>query len=104
FFLYAEDGIRYFHVTGVQTCALPISLIPMVSFLGADLCNLMGGAIITETIFNLPGVGLQLFQGVYLREQPIVVGIVTILVLVYIVANLIVDMLYAVLDPRIRYE
>lgn len=80
------------------------ALIPMVTYLGADLGVLMGGAIITETIFNLPGIGLQLYQGVYLREQPIVVGIVTILVLVYIVANLIVDMLYAVLDPRIRYE
>jgi oligopeptide transport system permease protein len=80
------------------------ALIPLVTYLGADLGNLMGGAVITETIFNLPGIGNQLYQGVYLREQPIVVGIITILVLVYILANLIVDMLYAVLDPRIRYE
>jgi len=80
------------------------ALIPMVTYLGADLGALMGGAVITETIFNLPGIGNLLYQGVYLREQPIVVGIVTILVLVYILANLVVDMLYAVLDPRIRYE
>lgn len=80
------------------------ALIPMVTYLGADLGSLMGGAVITETIFNLPGIGKQLYDGVYLREQPIVVGIVTILVLVYILANLIVDLLYAVLDPRIRYE
>ncbi|MEU0570880.1 ABC transporter permease [Nonomuraea sp. NPDC005983] len=80
------------------------ALIPLVTYLGADLGNLMGGAVITETIFNLPGIGNQLYQGVYLREQPVVVGIVTVLVLVYIVANLIVDLLYAVLDPRIRYE
>ncbi|MCA2229824.1 ABC transporter permease [Nonomuraea aurantiaca] len=80
------------------------ALIPLVTYLGADLGTLMGGAVITETIFNIPGIGLQIYQGVYLREQPIVVGIVTILVLVYIVANLVVDLLYAVLDPRIRYE
>ncbi|WP_327089057.1 ABC transporter permease [Nonomuraea sp. NBC_01738] len=80
------------------------ALIPLVTYLGADLGNLMGGAVITETIFNLPGIGNQLFQSVYLREQPVVVGIVTVLVLIYILANLVVDMMYAVLDPRIRYE
>ncbi|MFI6325763.1 ABC transporter permease [Nonomuraea sp. NPDC050556] len=80
------------------------ALIPLVTFLGADLGNLMGGAVITESIFNLPGIGNQLFQSVYLREQPIVVGITTILVLIYLLANLVVDLLYAVLDPRIRYE
>ncbi|MFD9949870.1 ABC transporter permease [Nonomuraea sp. NPDC059023] len=80
------------------------ALIPLVTYLGADLGNLMGGAVITETIFNLPGIGNQLFQSVYLREQPVVVGIVTVLVLIYIVANLVVDLMYAVLDPRIRYE
>ncbi|GII65157.1 putative dipeptide-transport integral membrane protein ABC transporter DppB [Sphaerisporangium krabiense] len=84
--------------------ALRNSLIPMVTYLGADLGTLMGGAVITETIFNLPGIGQQLFQSVYLRENPVVVGIVTVLVLIYIVANLVVDLLYAVLDPRIRYE
>ncbi|NRQ39288.1 ABC transporter permease [Nonomuraea sp. NN258] len=84
--------------------ALRNALIPLVTFLGADLGNLMGGAVITERIFNLPGIGNQLFYSVYTREQPVVVGIVTILVLVYILANLVVDLLYAVLDPRIRYE
>ncbi|WP_327048212.1 ABC transporter permease [Microbispora sp. NBC_01189] len=84
--------------------ALRNSLIPLITYLGADLGTLMGGAIITETIFNLPGIGQQLFQSVYLRENAVVVGIVTVLVLVYILANLIVDLLYAVLDPRIRYE
>ncbi|MGP3959329.1 ABC transporter permease [Nonomuraea sp. 3N208] len=84
--------------------ALRNALIPLITFLGADLGNLMGGAVITERIFNLPGIGLQLFNSVYLREQPVVVGIVTILVLIYILANLAVDVMYAVLDPRIRYE
>ncbi|GII79641.1 putative dipeptide-transport integral membrane protein ABC transporter DppB [Sphaerisporangium rufum] len=84
--------------------ALRNSLIPLVTYLGADLGTLMGGAVITEAIFNLPGIGQQLFQSVYLRENSVVVGIVTVLVLIYIVANLVVDLLYAVLDPRIRYE
>ncbi|MFF3443102.1 ABC transporter permease [Streptosporangium sp. NPDC002721] len=84
--------------------ALRNALIPLVTYLGADLGALMGGAVITETIFNLPGIGQQLFSSVYLREQPVVVGIVTVLVLIYILANLVVDLLYAVLDPRIRYE
>ncbi|GAA3424335.1 ABC transporter permease [Streptosporangium sandarakinum] len=84
--------------------ALRNALIPLVTFIGADLGALMGGAVITETIFNLPGIGQQLFSSVYLREQSVVVGIVTVLVLVYILANLVVDLLYAVLDPRIRYE
>ncbi|MET8340040.1 ABC transporter permease [Streptosporangium canum] len=84
--------------------ALRNALIPLITYLGADLGTLMGGAVITETIFNLPGIGQQLFSSVYLREQSVVVGIVTVLVLIYILANLIVDLLYAVLDPRIRYE
>ncbi|NUR88445.1 MAG: ABC transporter permease [Nonomuraea sp.] len=84
--------------------ALRNALIPLITYLGADLGNLMGGAVITETIFNLGGIGNQLYNSVYLREGPVVVSIVTILVLIYILANLVVDMLYAVLDPRIRYE
>ncbi len=80
------------------------SLIPVVTFLGADLAALMGGAVITEGIYNIPGIGQQLYQSVHLHESVVVVGIVTVLVIVYLVMNLIVDLLYAVLDPRIRYE
>ena len=74
------------------------------TFLGGDLGALMGGAIITEGIFNINGVGGTLWQAIRLGEAPTVVSITTVLVLVYILANLIVDLLYAVLDPRIRYE
>ncbi|OMC45931.1 ABC transporter permease [Mycobacterium sp. IS-1264] len=79
------------------------SLIPVVTFLGADLGSLMGGAVVTEGIFNIHGVGGVLFQAVTRQEAPTVVSIVTVLVLVYLVANLVVDLLYAALDPRIRY-
>ncbi|MET4058499.1 oligopeptide transport system permease protein [Arthrobacter sp. UYP6] len=79
------------------------SLIPVVTFLGADLGALMGGAIVTEGIFNVPGVGQRLYQSVIRGEGPTIVSIVSVLVLVYVVANLLVDLLYAWLDPRIRY-
>ncbi|WP_156686383.1 ABC transporter permease [Mycobacterium sp. Marseille-P9652] len=79
------------------------SLIPVVTFLGADLGALMGGAIVTEGIFNIHGVGGVLYQAVTRQEAPTVVSIVTVLVLIYLVTNLAVDLLYAALDPRIRY-
>jgi oligopeptide transport system permease protein len=79
------------------------SLIPVVTFLGADLGSLMGGAIVTEGIFNIHGVGGVLYQAVTRQEAPTVVSIVTVLVVIYLVANLAVDLLYAALDPRIRY-
>lgn len=79
------------------------SLIPVVTFLGADLGALMGGAMVTEGIFNIHGVGGVLYQAVTRQEAPTVVSIVTVLVLIYLVTNLAVDLLYAVLDPRIRY-
>ncbi|WP_455352657.1 ABC transporter permease [Streptomyces sp. SYSU K217416] len=79
------------------------SLIPVVTFIGTDVGALMGGAIVTERIFNIHGVGYQLYQGILRQSSQTVVGFVTVLVLVFLVANLIVDLLYAVLDPRIRY-
>ena len=79
------------------------SLIPVVTYLGADLGGLMAGAIITEGIFNIPGVGNTLYQAIKGGQAPTVVSLVTVLVVVYIVSNLFVDLLYAALDPRIRY-
>ncbi|MGI5252272.1 ABC transporter permease [Actinacidiphila glaucinigra] len=79
------------------------SLIPVVTFIGTDIGALMGGAIVTERIFNIHGVGYQLYQGILRLDSATVVGFVTILVIVFLLANLLVDLLYAVLDPRIRY-
>lgn len=79
------------------------SLIPVVTFLGADLGALMGGAIVTEGIFGINGVGGTIYQAIIKGEPATVVSFTTVLVIIYIVANLIVDLLYAVLDPRIRY-
>jgi oligopeptide transport system permease protein len=79
------------------------SLIPVVTFLGTDIGGLMAGAVVTERIFNIHGVGYQLYQGILRQNPPTVVGFVTILVIIFLAANLLVDLLYAVLDPRIRY-
>ena len=79
------------------------SLMPVVTFLGTDVGGLMAGAVVTERIFNVHGVGYQLYQGILRQNPPTVVGFVTVLVLVFLAANLLVDLLYAVLDPRIRY-
>jgi peptide/nickel transport system permease protein/oligopeptide transport system permease protein len=80
------------------------SLIPVVTFLGADVGTLLSGAIVTEGIFNIPGLGQTVFQAVQSQEGAVVAGVVTLFVFFYIVFNLLVDVLYAALDPRIRYE
>jgi oligopeptide transport system permease protein len=80
------------------------SLIPVVTFIGADIGALMGGAIVTETVFNIPGIGRAVYDSIRSQEGAVTVGIVVLLVLVFIFFNLIVDVLYAVLDPRIRYD
>ncbi len=87
----------------VRDHVLRNSLVPVVTFLGADLATLMGGAIVTEGIFNIHGVGGLIFQSVSIGEAPTVVSVVTILVVIFVVANLLIDLLYALLDPRIRY-
>jgi ABC-type dipeptide/oligopeptide/nickel transport system permease component len=80
------------------------SLIPVVTFIGADIGALLGGAIVTESVFNLPGIGREVYDAIRQQEGAVVVGIVTLLVFFFIFFNLIVDVLYAVLDPRIRYD
>ncbi|MGZ8566045.1 MAG: ABC transporter permease [Actinomycetota bacterium] len=84
--------------------AMRNSLIPVITFLGVDLGALMAGAIITEGIFNLPGIGREVFLAIRAQEGALVVGIVTAGIIIFILMNLLVDVLYAVLDPRIRLE
>ena len=80
------------------------SAIPVVTFLGVNLGELMGGAIVTEGIFNIRGIGGLVFGAILTKEVATVTGVVTLLVIVYLLMNLLVDVLYAVLDPRIRYD
>jgi oligopeptide transport system permease protein len=87
----------------VGTHVLRNSLIPVATFIGTDLGTLMAGAIVTEGIFNIPGIGHALYEAIVRGEGPTVVSIVTVLVLIYLLTSLLVDLLYAALDPRIRY-
>ena len=95
-------GLPKTRVVGVH--ALRNSLIPVVTYIGLDVGFLMGGALVTEGIFNIPGVGGLVFQSVRAGETPVVIAVATLLTLVFLVASLVVDLFYAVLDPRIRYE
>src|SRR3569833_3213153 len=80
------------------------SLVPVITFLGIDLGNLMAGAIVIEGIFNLPGIGGQLYTSIQIKDGPTDVGIATLHGQINQFANLVVDILYGVHDPRIRYE
>jgi oligopeptide transport system permease protein len=80
------------------------SLIPVITFIGADFGALLGGAIVTEGIFNINGVGNLVYKAIGNQEGALVTAVVTLFVLVFLVVNLIVDLLYGLLDPRIRYE
>ena len=95
-------GLTTRRTIGIHT--LRNSLIPVVTYIGIDIGLLLGGALVTEGIFNVPGVGQLVFQAIQSNDTPVIIGVVTILTLVFLVANLIVDILYAALDPRIRYE
>lgn len=80
------------------------SLIPVITFIGADFGSLMGGAIVTERIFNINGVGGFIFRSINGRDGQSVVGAIVVLVLVFLLVNLLVDILYGVLDPRISHD
>lgn len=83
--------------------ALRNSIIPVVTFLGIEFGALMGGAVIVEGIFNFPGLGNAVFKAIGQQNGPVVVGISTLLVLVFLLVNLLVDIIYGFLDPKVRH-
>ena len=105
----AEDYVRTARAKGMSNRQVMLrhvlrnSLIPVVTYLGQDIAALMGGAMISETIFNIHGIGWLTYQSILKGEGNLVVSIVTLLMLIFVICNLIVDLLYAALDPRIRY-
>ena len=105
----SQDFVRTAYSKGlsrgrvVRVHILRNSLIPVVTFLAVDFGVLLVGATVTEGIFNVPGVGRTLYQAIIRGEGPTVVSFVTVMVLIYLVVNLLTDLLYAALDPRIRY-
>jgi len=84
--------------------ALRNALIPILTLAGTSLASLLSGAVLTETVFNIPGLGREILNSIEARDYPVVVGAVMWLAVTYVTMQLIVDVLYAVLDPRIRYE
>ena len=103
------DYVRTARAKGLSNVAvmgrhvLRNSLIPVVTYIGTDLGALMAGAIVTEGIFGISGVGGTMYQAILKGEPTTVVSFTMVLVIVYIFANLLVDLIYALLDPRIRY-
>ena len=87
----------------IRTHAMKNALIPVVTVVGLQLGNLLGSAIVTETIFALPGVGRLVVDSIYQRDFPLVQGVTLYLAIIFLFVNLFVDMVYAYLDPRIRY-
>ena len=81
---------------------LPNAVLPVVTVAGVNLGQLIGGTVVVETVFNWPGAGSLIYQGVTGRDYPIVQAGVVVIATLFILINLGVDMLYAVLDPRVR--
>jgi peptide/nickel transport system permease protein len=106
----AEDYVQTARAKGlsegrvIRAHVLKNALIPVVTVLGLQLGTLIGGAVITEYVFALPGVGRLVVDAVFARDYPLVQGVVLLIALGYIVSNLAVDLLYGLIDPRIRYR
>jgi peptide/nickel transport system permease protein len=84
--------------------ALRNAMIPIVTIIGIETGSLLSGAVLTETVFALPGVGTMIVQGILARDYPVVTGFTLVIAIIFIVVNLVVDLSYAYLDPRIRLE
>ena len=95
-------GLTNARTVGVHT--LRNSLIPVITYIGIDVGALMGGAIVTERIFNINGIGNFLYRSIGQKDGASVVGTITCLVLIYLFVNLLVDILYGFLDPRISHD
>jgi peptide/nickel transport system permease protein len=104
-----EDYIRTARAKGqgerlvIWSHALKNAILPVVTIIGIEFAFLIGGLVVTETVFNLPGIARFLVQAISWRDYPIVQSLVMFIATVVILSNLAVDMLYGVLDPRVRY-
>jgi peptide/nickel transport system permease protein len=105
-----QDYVRTARAKGVgergvvASHALRNALLPVVTIIGAHIPNLLGGAVFIESIFSWPGMGRLFLDGVESRDYPLIMGIALILAIVILTANLLTDVAYAIIDPRIRYD
>lgn len=106
----SEDYIRTAQAKGLPSRtvlyghALRNALIPVVTMLGLEVGSLLGGALVTETVFAWPGIGRLTIQAIYARDYPLVQGVITFGAMVFVLVNLLVDFSYSLLDPRIHYD
>jgi len=106
----SEDYIRTARAKGLSQRRVILrhgvrsAITPIVTVLGLDIGTLLGGAILTETVFNIPGVGRLAYDGIHNADLPIIQGTVQLGAFFIVIANLIVDVAYAFLDPRVRYS
>jgi len=84
--------------------ALKNALLPIITVIGGWLAGLLGGAILTETVFSWPGMGSWAYRAILARDYPVVQGSVLVSATIYVFVNLAVDIMYAFIDPRIRYD
>jgi len=105
-----QDYMRTAHAKGLAPWLVLVrhglrnALIPVVTILGIQFASLLGGAVIVETIFAWPGIGRLAVNAIWRRDYPVIMGTVLIFSVVFVLANLLVDILYTYLDPRIRYD
>ena len=105
-----QDYVRTARAKGVSEVrvlaghALKNAAIPIVTLLGLQFAQLLGGAVVTETIFAWPGIGRLVVEAIFNRDFPVVQGVVLVVSLIFVAVNLLVDLAYAALDPRIRTE
>ena len=106
----AQDYIRTARAKGLSQRAVVYvhafrnALVPVVTVIGITMAILIGGAVVTEIVFNIPGLGRLVISAILRRDYPVVQGVVLVTAVTYVLINLVVDMIYAVIDPRIRYD
>ncbi len=93
----SENAVNYHH-------ALRNAMLPVITVIGIEAAFLIGGLIVTETVFNIPGVARFLVEAIRWRDYPIVQNLVMFIAVIVVVVNFLVDLLYAALDPRIKYS
>ncbi|MHC8943967.1 ABC transporter permease [Advenella incenata] len=104
-----EDYIRTARAKGLKEKAVLMrhalrnAAVPIVTVIGIGIASLISGVVVTESVFNLPGLGRLVVEAVLARDYPVIQGLILLFSIVYILINLIVDLLYTVFDPRIRY-
>ena len=105
----SQDYIRTAHAKGLSTRdvllghALRNASVPIVTVIGIGVALLIGGVVVTESVFAIPGLGRLTVDAILRRDYPVIQGIILVFSGAYVAVNLVVDMLYTVLDPRIRY-